>query len=264
MMHGLKGSSTSLKSLAACTLGIGMIDDFWLDKIRVGCTQLESISLAFDTHHSWLLFPATDPRTFADRPSPLLIQEARSRTERSTIARFLGAYPDLEDIHISFTAATVFAEPLIPARLSDILAQGFKWQRLRRISLGAVQTQRPMLQDFLYIHRGTIRIVHLRDCHLATTSWTRLFRWMKSVLQLDDITITGRITGQVEDGESHSWIGDEVQAGREEAWLMDDSDVHHGQVRGGCLTGELRFRYFFGDLDYPPPSRTPAGDATDV
>ena len=199
VLHGLEGSGLQLNKLGAGSLNVDLIDKSFFDKIARSCGKgLERIQLCFDSLDG-------NASIFDDDTSEILM--ARHMTETGVLANFLKQLSNLTELSIEFTASSL-RETLYPAALGNIILSGFQWHRLRELSLMVIETERTELLAVFRLHRETLRYICIRDCRLATTSWTRLFKQMKEILELEDIYVHGTLEGKIEDEQDYPSIND--------------------------------------------------------
>ena len=230
VLHGLEGSGLQLNKLSAGSLDLELISKSFFEKVVRSCGEgLERIQLCFDTADA-------DARAYEDDTSEIV--KARARTETGVVAKFLKQLPNLTELSMEFTASSMH-ETLYPAALCNIISPGFRWHHLRQLSLAAIEAERTELLAVLQLHRETLRYLCIQDCRLITTSWTRLFRQMKDILELEDIYVHGALKGRIEDKEDYPSIDDAgaSEAGDGEAVSDVDDDVEN---------------WWLGDPDWEP------------
>ncbi|KAI1397154.1 hypothetical protein F4819DRAFT_92705 [Hypoxylon fuscum] len=182
---------------------------FLFHKVTEACENMNLKSIQFE-------FDTVDFSLSADEDRH--IDKTVQNVEAGEIANLLQSQPDLESLDIAFTHSSPYVMGY-PARLPNIITPGFRWSNLRDVRLRWILTEREELFAFLQQHRSTLQVLHLHYCRFENnTSWIKFFSQMKKTMKLQDVRITGYLTGQYEDPSEYDYV---VEGSGED---MDDSE----------------------------------------
>ncbi|KAI1122815.1 hypothetical protein F5Y10DRAFT_253143 [Nemania abortiva] len=128
------------------------------------------------------------------------LRKCRRVLAKGNMRKILQSLPRLQCLHVEI-------EDLEPeeegkgAWLRDVIEPSFRWANLKQLTLGGIATNRTELMSVLKLHKGTLRILCLRDVALASTSWRKLLPDIRKYLDLEEACICGDICGECEDDD---------------------------------------------------------------
>ncbi|KAI1807543.1 hypothetical protein F4811DRAFT_506197 [Daldinia bambusicola] len=114
--------------------------------------------------------------------------------------------------------------------LGWVVPQGLVWPHLKRVRLSYVHTERHELIEFLAHHKATLRVLHLSNVTLLSTSWLILMTDIRKELRLSEAHFCGHIWGCYESTEA--------RAGQGQHWPMHQvSSALHWKISGYLSEG---------------------------
>ncbi|KAI1464939.1 uncharacterized protein F4812DRAFT_145207 [Daldinia caldariorum] len=140
------------------------------------------------------------------------------------------------DINFFFTTITYDIHQMTASwstglPLGWVVPHEFTWPYLKTIRLSYVHTERHEMINFLSRHKQTLRVLHLSNVTLLSTSWLILLADIRKELRLTEAHLCGHIWGRYEITEA--------RAGQEQHWPMHQiSSALHDQVNEYLSAGE--------------------------
>jgi len=227
LLMALIASASSLAELAKLTAGtiswefFPYVDRLSGDVIPTALSSLTHLELELTTG-------MTD-----DNVVGVEAAECRRQLETSgSVRKLLRRIPNLEVLKLTFDFMNQDLdnfEPIYPANLTDIIADGHVWPRLHTLKLGCFETFQDNLMSFLDNHKSTLRNLVLVDVNLDLKwtddhtkeggSWMKLLPYLRNTLQLDYGCLHGQISAcGAEEYEDEEWRINHEDVPGDEDW----------------------------------------------
>ncbi|KAI0118420.1 hypothetical protein GGR51DRAFT_499494 [Nemania sp. FL0031] len=132
---------------------------------------------------------------------------------KGSVRKILKSLPQLQSLYIEVEDI----EPDVDGKgawLKDVIEPGFRWAKLKQLTIGGIATNRMELADALMLHKDTLRTLCLRDVTLGSTSWRKFLPVLRKQLHLEEACICGDICGELEEDPQDPW------APRRECWEL--------------------------------------------